>query len=417
MHLSLETNNSIAVHQAFYGEVNQSHGCINSTLANSDLAAFLTRFTDRPGPVPAGVKMEPYYSAAAHGNYYVFTLTFPDYSAKRHGMVFTHALILSLSDLSRLNSLNELFSRFITIIPVNKNKLEVLSLFQSTYNNTLNTFPAFVPSAVERLLSGQSPVVFCGKASSFILLIKAIWLGVPYAIRSKITYTVGFSGTNIDESKTFIHFQPDLKQQLNNRNFVSDELDQVVEITSVQQKYLLLEDKDNGLNLFMEELKVDLNDWSTIQIAARAFESYQVFSNLNNDALKQLIRQIAKISPRPEDGEIIKEKLIIELKKRLVDRSEHNLKSLKNIPLESYQSGERQLQDGIILFIEGEFREESNFNVELISELVILDQTPSENWWYKGVKKSLEKIKDFTNVTQLKNVWKIVSQSKKYLSN
>ncbi len=413
----METNNSIAVHQAFYGEVNQSHGCINSTLANSDLAAFLTRFTDRPGPVPAGVKMEPYYAASAHGNYYIFTLTFPDYNAKRSGMVFTHALIVSIADLSKLNDLNNLFSKFIIDIPGIKNKLDVLSLLSPISDRLRNTFPAFIQLAVEKLLLGQSPVIFCGKADSFVQLIKVIWTGVPPSIRSKIAFTVGFSGANMDESKTFIHFQSNLKQQLNNKDFISDEFDQAVKIISVAEKYLLIEDPNNGLNQFIEDLKINLDDWDTLQITTRAFEAYQNFSDLRNDALKQLIRQIATISPQPEDGELIKGKLIAELKKRLVERSEQNLKSLRNIPLQSYPlSGEKQLEDGITLFLEMEFKKEQNFNVELISELLSLDQTPSGNWWYKGMKKSFEKIKGFTDVAQLINVWKILIQSKESLS-
>lgn len=412
----METNNIISVHQAFYGIVNQSHGCIHSTIKDSALNAFLTGFTDRPGPVPSGVKMEPYYAASAHGNYYIFTLTFPDYNANRSGMVFTHALIISIADLTLLNDLNELFSKFIIDIPAIKNKLDVLTLFPSVSSRLTNRFPAFIQLAVEKLLSGQSPVIFCGKADSFVQLINAIWTGVPASIRAKIVFTVGFSGANMDESKTFIHFQTNLKQQLNNKNFISDEFDQAVEITSVAEKYLLIEDPNNGLNQFIEDLKINLDDWNTLQITARAFEAYQNFSELNNDALKQLIRQVGKISPQPENGEIIKGKIIEELKKRLSNRLEQNLKSLKNIPLTPYNSGEKQLQDGIVSSLENEFKEETNFNIELVSELALIDTATDGNWWHKGVRKSFEKIKYFTETTQLENLWKIIIHSEELLS-
>ncbi|MBO9573551.1 MAG: hypothetical protein J7497_15290, partial [Chitinophagaceae bacterium] len=79
----------IKIHQAFYGEKNRSHGCLLSTTEDVELNAFLTGFTDRPSSLPAGIVMQPYYSAIAYGNYYVFTLTFPDNTAQRAGMVFT----------------------------------------------------------------------------------------------------------------------------------------------------------------------------------------------------------------------------------------------------------------------------------------------------------------------------------------
>ncbi len=401
--------------QAFYGEVNQSHSCIVSTIVDKELNAFLTRFTDRPGQVPAGIKMEPYYSATSYGNYYIVTLTFPDYSAKRSGMVFTHALIVLAKDIENISTINDLFDHFVSQIPDANRNLEIITLSQSEKNNLEEKFPPFTTKVLEQLFSGQLPVVFCGEQEVFLKLIKLIWRGVPTLMRSKISYTVGFSGNNIDVSKTFLFFQKDLVQQLNNKQFVSDQIDNspIVNTYSTAQEYILLQKENNEFHSFISELNIVIDNWNIIDLSARAFDSYKDFQNLSNDALKQLIRQVAKISPKSQNGHPIKTKLILELKKRLIDGSEVNLKSLRNIPLEAYHLGEKQIGEGLSQQIDKEFYKEKDFNINLISEIAIdIAKEQLINWWYKEAIKSFNKIGNFTEKTPLKNVWKILTKSK-----
>ena len=409
----METSNNILVHQAFYGEVDHSHNCIYTTIEDPKLNAFLIGFTDRPGALPAGINMEPYYSATAYSNYFVFTLTFPDNQAKRSGMVLTHVLIVSLLDLAKINELKNLYSHFVTTIPKEKKRLKPFDLPVSIVLYEKTTFPAFVQQAAEKLLLGRIPVIFCGKAGSFLQLIEAIWEGVPNTFRAKITYAVSFSGANIDESKTLIHFQSDLKNQINGKEFISDEFIQEVEIVATAQKYLLLKDEHNEFNLFIQELGVDIENWSIIQLCARAYEAYQQFLTLENDELRQLIRQIAKISPLADKGVAIKEKIIIELKHRLINGTEENLKSLKNIPVKPYPTSESQLSIGIASFIESEFLKKTGFNIDIITEITSLIQNDIEhNWWHLSAKSALLKIGEFKDRIALKNVWKVLIRSK-----
>ncbi len=104
---------TIIVHQAYYGEVDRSHGCIIQTISDTELTSNLISFTDRPGALIPGVDLAPYISGEAFGKYYVFSKTFPDYTAKRSGMVFTHLLIIGAEDL-KLIDLNSILSIFIT---------------------------------------------------------------------------------------------------------------------------------------------------------------------------------------------------------------------------------------------------------------------------------------------------------------
>ena len=110
-------------HQAFYGEVNRGHACISQSLVNNELTSFLISFTDRPAALPPGITLQPYYSGSAWSNYYIFTKTFSDPFATRAGMVFTHALITKLDNVTFIDNLSEIFSNFVDCVPEIRSEL------------------------------------------------------------------------------------------------------------------------------------------------------------------------------------------------------------------------------------------------------------------------------------------------------
>ena len=415
----MTNKNQIKVHQAFYGEVNRSHGCLFSTIEDAELKTFLTGFTDRPSAVPAGMVMQPYYSAVSHGKYYLFTLTFQDHTAERAGMVFTHVLIIDIDDIEYVNYLDNLFSYFCKTIPENKTSIQELEVPTSVLevNETFNTFPEYVIQGVQELTNGKLPMSFCGDSESFIKLITSLWVGLPYSFRTKMSFTAGFSTTNIDRSKTVIHFQKSLESSLRNSEFISDLDTKLIEVNSTVEKYILIPHSDNQFEAFIKDLKVDLNNWSILQLCAKAYEGYRNYSELSNDGLKQLIRQLAKISPSKNEGNLIKDKVISEIKRRVDSSKETNLKSLKNLPLDAFDDGEDTISNAVKSFSETELTKEVNsFNGELMSEVIILSKEDHSNWWHVAVKDALEKTIKNRHITSIQNIWKLFVKSEDTLS-
>ena len=416
----MANKNQINIHQALYGEVNRSHGCLFSTIEDTELNTFLTGFTDRPSAVPAGISMQPYYSAIAHGGYYVWTLTFPDYTAQRAGMVFTHVLIITIDDIKYVSNLENLFSYFCKTIPENKTSIRELIIPISTIglNQDINVFPKYVIQGARELGNGKLPILFCGQSESFVKLITTIWIGLPQSFRTKISFTAGFSTSNIDESKTILHFQKNLESSLKNLEFISDKNTNLEEVNSTIEKYILTPLSDDRFEIFLKDLNVDLNDWSILQLCAKAYESYQNYLELNNDALKQLIRQIAKISPNKDDGKLIKSKVVSEIKQRINSSKETNLKSLKNLPLTAFDSGEDNISNSVKSYAETELTKEVNsFNVDIMSEAIILSYKETQpNWWHAAIKNALRNIINNDSVKSIQNVWKLLVKSKDSLS-
>ena len=120
--------NRITIQQAYYGEVERAHSCINQTINDSELTSFLITFTDRPGTLPPGVKLTSYLSGVTFSKYYIFTKTFSDPFATRAGMVFTHAIILNLNEIFNIYKLDEIFALFIDEVPKEREGLNAISI-------------------------------------------------------------------------------------------------------------------------------------------------------------------------------------------------------------------------------------------------------------------------------------------------
>lgn len=410
--------NQIKIHQAYYGEVNRSHGCLSSTIEDAELKTFLTGFTDRPSAMPAGIAMQPYYSATVYGKHYIFTLSFNDNTAQRAGMVFTHVLIIDVNDIEYATNLNNLFNFFCKTIPEDKNITQELSVPISVLEicEVSNSFPEYVIQFVRNLVDGKLPLLFCGEAKSFISLIASVWAGLPSSFRIKISFTAGFSTVNIDSTKTVIHFQKSLENSLKNSEFISDVNTNLIEANSTVEKYILNTSSDNQFELFIKDLNVDLNNWSVLQICVKAYEGYQRYSELNNDGIKQLIRQLAKISPSENDGKLIKDKVISELKQRINSSTETNFKSLKNLPIHSYDSGEKTISDAVYSITETKLIKGNDFNAEIMSEAIVLSHNETKiNWWHASITSALKNtIKN--NTVSIQNLWSLLICSKDSLS-
>ena len=417
----MEKINNIEIHQAFYGETNKSHGCITSTLEDSELKSFMTAFTDRPSSLSAGTVLEPYLSGTAYGRYYIFTKTFPDTNALRGGMVFTHALVIKLEDLNTVNDLKSLFSNFIVLIPEIKLDLNILSFEPSAYSakSEEKTFPKYLQQTIEKLITSNTSVAFCGDLETFQTTISTIWLGLPFAFKKKFSYTAGFSVTNLDNSKTIVYFQKSLINSLRNMEFISDEESQEVEIISEAEQYLLFSSANNAFELFLTDLNIHLTDWNILTPCVNAYQLYsKIDKNIHPDELRLIIRNIAKISPNPNDGKKIKSKIIGKLESYVSSGMDYNIKSLRNIPLNEFDQGANILGKAINKFLNSTFKNSIPIKIESIAEIFLLvKNSNNENWWYKVIQKSLDEIGECKDEKVTENIWKLLVFSEEAADN
>src|SRR3546814_3664628 len=123
-------------------------------------------------------------------------------------MVITHVLIIDIDYNKHVNNLNNLFRYFCKAIPENRTLIQelVIPISALEVNESFYTFPEYVIQGARELANGKLPLSFCGESESFIRLITSVWVGLPHSFRTRMSFTAGFSPTNIDRKSTRLNY-------------------------------------------------------------------------------------------------------------------------------------------------------------------------------------------------------------------
>lgn len=95
------------IEQALYGATKGGHSIIGAS-GDGAVARELTSRLDLPDTAPYGVDWSPFLTGFPYGDHYVLGRVISDDQALRAGMVFTHALIISLNDMAGVDNLQRL---------------------------------------------------------------------------------------------------------------------------------------------------------------------------------------------------------------------------------------------------------------------------------------------------------------------
>lgn len=413
----MDNFNSIKIHQAYFGEVNRSHSCIDIELDDTDLKSFLTSFTDRPSAIPLGISLKPYISGTSFLNYYILTKTFSDESSSRSGMVFTHVLIIDLNEFLVIKNLKDLFELFVNDIPYEKTIKTIRLLKESSAlkEDDLDLLPTYIQETASALLAGKTPVIFCGELTAFEETLVMIWLGLPIGLRKELKFRVSFTPNDIEKNDDLllVYVQNDLITKWNGIEIVNSENSELIKIISPSIKLLVGQITNNPILDFIEKLNIDLIEFNIIGMCDRAYTIYSKIEVSNSDTIIQLIRLLSKLSPDQNDGKAIKEKVLNKLKDLLIGGKHWNLKSFRNISFKAFENGELIISQAMTSFINEVFKNSAEINLEIVSEWINLaaENGKKTDYWHKTVNKTLISLINSEDENSIKNIWKLVNNS------
>jgi len=416
----LDNFNSIKIHQAYFGDVNRSHSCIDIELDDKELKSFLTSFTDRPGAIPVGISLKPYISGTSFSNYYILTKTFSDESSSRSGMVFTHVLIIDLKKFLLIENLKELFELFVVEIPSIK-KISILKEASIFTEKVSDLLPVFIKETAAALLTNKTPVIFCGELADFKETLANIWLGLSVGLRNKLKFRVSFTPNDIESTHDLllVYVQDNLISKWNGIEIINSKNSQLTKIISPSIKLLVGQITNNPLLAFIEKLNIDLIEFSLIAMCDRAYTIYSKIEESNSDSIIQLIRLLSKLSPDQNNGKVIKSKVLKKLEVLITSGKHWNLKSFRNISFSAFEKGEIVISLAMNSFIETVFKNSKEINIEIVSEWINLAAVNEKNtdYWHKTVTTSLKSVLDSTEEESIKCQWKLINVSGKITEN
>lgn len=184
------------VEQAIYGEIpGRGHG-LRTSSTDAPIAAAIASKLDLPDVVPPGVQAwSPFVRGFPVDDYYLLARTFLDSSASRGGMVLTHALIVSLDDMCKVETLAALFGQLATSITECPTSVLTLEL----ENAGSSVLAADLIGAANALsASGPTPVVRLG-VDGFELLLDSLWKNLWPALRRTFAFRLSFGPSDLVE--------------------------------------------------------------------------------------------------------------------------------------------------------------------------------------------------------------------------
>lgn len=415
--------NKFVIHQAYYGEVNRAHSCITQTIDDSELTSFLIAFTDRPAALPPGVELTPYLSGNRFSHYYIFTKTFPDPSASRSGMVFTHVLIVNLSDIELIDSLNEIFSHFLDQIPQKKDSLKSISfvLLKKKFISENEIQPLYIQQSISYYINEPMPILFSGGIVSFIRVLQIFWNYPGSEARKNLKFRASFTPSDINDMNdlTIVFIQKDLSPKWSGYRLIHSENNELVEITSDTESLFLISRDDNPLHIFLIDLGVDFTNFENFKHFDKIFNDYKSLQDINDaNDLRLDIRILSKISSNPQIGNNIKKDFINRLDELIVDRKDTNLKAIRNINWKAYKDGESKAKLILSNFIEEELNTNECSQIGTLSEILNISfNEKKKNWWHSTIHKTFRSVFTDKQSPIINNIWKLIDYNDETLNN
>jgi hypothetical protein len=390
------------IQQAYFGDKEGSHLLIATSLQDKELLNRLSYQTDAP---PSTSVTYPFVSGGLVENYYVFTRTMPDYSAKRGGMVFSHCLIVPKEDIASLDNVAFLWRYFATEPIKDKGTLEAIDL------PALPTFdsekPAILDNLLQTLLENSKPVVFIGY-ENLEACIAYLWYHLPESLRLHFSFTMAGSPNEVVENPpTLVHTPKEREIMWQRFPTVAHSKANTNEI--VEKFYALKAGKESPLQAFIND-----NDITFQKIAQ--FVELEKFYSLTQELqastdlilCKRVINHINKFIPQTSRGTAIKQEVAGKLQSIVPKAGFQEVLALRNISLNSFENGQTILEEALQTWATQYLKPNSSLSYNEITQLLFETyQGDTPTWWNDLFHNHLKGICQTADKSKAQFLWQI----------
>ena len=183
------------VEQAFYGEYRGGHSLIASSYDHGVSAGIAQRL-DLPDTEPQGVEWSPFLRGFPYRDRYVLARTFRDTQATRTGMVFSHALLVRLDELTETQDLKPLLQ---LLASSDRHCTDAKRLEVARADTQVPHSDELTGVAAALGVGGRMPAVRLGHVG-FDDLVVALWANLFPEMRRGFAFRLSFDPCDLVES-------------------------------------------------------------------------------------------------------------------------------------------------------------------------------------------------------------------------
>lgn len=185
------------VEQALYGDCRGAHSLLSSS-ADNEVATAIAQRLDLPDTAPPSAAWSPFLRGFPYENKYVLSRTFLDTGASRGGMVFSHALLAPLDEMTETQDLRPLLN---LLAGTDRQRPEATTAQVVRHEADVPRAFDLIDAAEALGASGRLPVVRISHIG-FDSLVVALWAHLSSEIRRGFAFRLSFDPRDLVETPT-----------------------------------------------------------------------------------------------------------------------------------------------------------------------------------------------------------------------
>jgi hypothetical protein len=399
------------IHQAFFGNKNGSHNLLYATIDVSSLIGKLKSMTDKP----ASIDIEyAYLSAYKVELYYVFCKTMNDTKASRGGMVFSHCLIIKLSDIENLNNLVMLFDLFANDLTIDFDTIQPIEL-DTTINPSI-VKPNIYDTLIHYLIQNKKTIIYLGYFD-FEQSIIYLWHYLPTALRENFSFTISGSPNEIkDENYTIVHTPLAFERKWSGYAVMHNA--EIIDNQTPIHLFLSENNTTNAMifNQFITDNEIYFDSFAMLVIVNSCYKRIKELE-IQSDfkKLRVLISEVNKMSPDINKGNSLKARILSKFIDSFKTANCNDISTIRNLELTTFPNGQNNIKNITKQWATKNIQPNSPQSITDIVNLLKITFTDIKNWCNAIIIDEVKNICVTLSYTNAEFIWKIWAEDKQFV--
>jgi len=379
----------IKIHQATYGETD-GHGLINTSHDDRVKAERISGYTDLADRPEGGRLSAPIIRGMHVEDQYLLIKSFPtSVDESRGGRIFSHALMINVDDLDKINDITELFKYFTSAIDyqADMNPIDYLPTTDLSASTDIESRAIIAVNGLFEMESHDHCISWIDERGYWDF-IRLIWKRLPSGYKEDLRLGVAFNPRYIkNDLWNLVYIPKETVPVWSRENFlIINHVDEKPELTSSASWLIGQDNKDSIISKIINDFQPNITDLSEL---ARLESMGKIYPELGHAPdLRQLLVFSAYIATKiPNKSKGVKGKSI------LISKIKPLLENTKDISLinaliyqtwKGYRNGTEIMEEVLSNWLsENLFESRKNSNHGSILVQALKQKEP--NWWTKTV--------------------------------
>ena len=295
-------------------------------LSEDGFAQGLAHHLDLPDQIPPGFTFSDYVSGFPYKDQYIYARTSPDHTAKRSGMVFSHAVVVAAAGASAITDISSLLHRLCKSRPSSP-AAKRFSIDTTKVTSNIRSYPGIA----QGLARGNLGPVVVSNTEILESAVVSIWPNLPSALRPRFRFRLSFGPDDVEKNPADLVVAPAaMAMRWPSEALVEDPSVQGESPTAAAR--LLSGSPEPQFVQFLKDLDILIDSFRLLSRIDDAWQRYHQTPPTFSSALTAA-RLVASLQPSPDKAISYKRDLVQKLASEAAPCTLSDILQLRNLDI------------------------------------------------------------------------------------